>query len=203
MLRLPAPLMFFCCVLVSACGGSREEPFDPSDPDDPEPSPVTVTTLISGTEPLMLMEFEGKRLQVATDLDDYYQLIDAYTDQPISPPDFSRGQVALYDGGLVDDSLCAHKLILRRIEAQTIAEGVVEVSLEYENFQPQSDPECGDEVIEVRPFEFFYVHSRDELVFSESVQGASSGSPGNGDWDDDADEGDGPEDTETDDLTDF
>src|SRR5690625_6002474 len=97
-------------------------------------------------------------------------MIDAYTDQPITTPDFSSGQVVLYDGGVVDDSLCAHKLILRRVDAQNIAEGVVEVTLEYENFQPQSDPECGDEVIEVRPFEFFYVHSRDELVFAERIQ---------------------------------
>lgn len=203
MLRLSASLVFLC-VLLSACGGSRDEPFNPSDPDDPEPTPVTVTTLLTGTEPLTLMVFEGKRLRVARDLDDYHQLIDAYTDQPISTPDFSSGQVVLYDGGLVDDSLCAHKLILRRVEAQNIADGVVEVSLEYENFQPQSDPECGDEVIEVRPFEFFFVHSRDELVFAERVQGAGSGSSGGGEQDDDTDEGDDGEDPgDTDDVTDF
>ena len=202
MLRRSAFLVF-CCVLLSACGGSREEPFDPSDPEDPDPTPVTVTTLFTGTESFTLIDFEGKRLQVATDLDDYYQLIDAYTDQFIDTPDFSGGQVVLYDGGLVDDSLCAHKLILRQVQAQNITEGVVEVSLEYENFQPQSDPECGDEVIEVRPFEFFYVHSRDELVFAERIQGASGGSSGGGDRDDDTDEDEGPEDTDADDVANF
>lgn len=196
MLRLSASLVFLCAVL-SACGGSRDESFNPSDPDDPEPTPVTVTTLFTGTEPLTLLEFEGKRLQVATDVDDYYQMIDAYTDSPITTPDFSGGQVVLYDGGLVDDNMCAHKLILRRIEAQNIAEGVVEVSLEYENFQPQSDPGCGDEIIEVRPFEFFYVHSRDELVFAERIQGGgSSSSSSSSDRGDDTDEGESTEDTE-------
>lgn len=201
MSRIPAPLVFLC-VLLNACGSSRDEPFNPSDPADPAPIPVTVTTLFAGTEPFMLLGFEGKRVQVATEPDDYYQLIDAYTDQSISIPDFSRGQVVLYDGGVVDDSLCAHKLILRRVEAQSIAEGVVEVSLEYENFQPQSEPGCGDEIIEVRPFEFFYVHSRDELVFSERIQGVSRGSSG-GNRNDDVDVGGDLGDTEGDDLTAF
>lgn len=201
MLRLSASVVFIG-VLLSACGGSRDEPFNPGDPDDPEPTPVTVTTLFTGTEPFTLIEFEGKRLQVATELDDYYQMIDAYTDQPITTPDFSSGQVVLYDGGVVDDSLCAHKLILRRVDAQNIAEGVVEVTLEYENFQPQSDPECGDEVIEVRPFEFFYVHSRDELVFAERIQGVRSGSSG-GNQDDDTDEDEGSEGSDADDPAGF
>ncbi|MDQ2076569.1 hypothetical protein [Marinimicrobium sp. ABcell2] len=199
--RFLTPLVF-SCVLLTACGGARQEPFDPSDPEEPEPTPVPVTTLVSGTEPLLLMEFAGKRLEVAVNLDDYYHLIDGYTDQPIDDPDFSRGQVVLYDAGLVDDNICAHKLILRSVEAQTITEGVVEVILEYENYQPQTGPACDDEVIEVRPFEFFYVQSRDEVVFNERIQGVRTGTPGNDD-DDDSEEDDLEDDEDFEDDTDF
>jgi hypothetical protein len=193
--RFLVPLVL-SLMLLTACGGARQEPFDPSDPEDPEPTPVQMSSLIAGTEPLLLMEFTGKRLEVARNLDDYYQLIDGYTDQVINDPDFSRGQVVLYDGGLVDLNPCTHQLILRGFEAQSITEGVVEVILEYENFLPQDSLACDDEVIEVRPFEFFYIQSRDEVVFSERIQGLSTGTPGAGgdDEDDEEDEMDDDED---------
>jgi hypothetical protein len=161
---------------LTACGGSRDEPFDPGDDDeeeDVEIVPVTLNTLYNGLNPT-LAEDGNKRLQVMTDEDEYHRLLDQYTDDFVEDPDFNEGQVVLYDAGFIDTNPCAHKLNFRSASAQEEDDTVVKVTLEYEDYEPETGSDCTDTVTASRPFRFMYVRSRAKVIFAERIYRPSS-----------------------------
>jgi hypothetical protein len=167
-------LIFLALLSLHGCGGSRDEPFDPGDDDDDDEDLVTVnmTLLVSGTS-VTLMDTGNKRLQVMTTEEEYYDLLDQYTDEVVEEPNFDEGQVVLYDAGFIDDNPCAHKLRFRRASA---AEGdtYAKVTLEYEDFQPQTGSDCTDNIVTTRPFRFMFVESLEKIIFEEQIQRSSS-----------------------------
>lgn len=173
-----AMLLFAGLISLNSCGGSRDEPFDPGDGDEEDNGPVvnvSVTLLTSGNDPILAAD-GNKRLQVMTTEEEYFDLLDQYTNEMVGEADFSNGQVLLYDAGFIDDNPCAHKLIFRRASAQESGDNAVKVVIEYEDYQPRSDNTCTQQVIASRPFRFFYIESRDKIIIAEKLQNASSSS---------------------------
>lgn len=171
-----ATVLFAALISLNGCGGSRAEPFDPGDGDDDNDGPVVnvnVTLLTSGNDPILAAD-GNKRLQVMTTEDEYFDLLDQYTNEIVGEPDFNNGQVLLYDAGFIDDNPCAHKLLFRRASAQEDGENAVKVIIEYEDFEPESGNRCSEQIIATRPFRFFYIESRDKLIISERLQRSSS-----------------------------
>src|SRR5690554_3231226 len=171
-----ATVLFAALISLNGCGGSRAEPFDPGDGDDDNDGPVVnvnVTLLTSGNDPILAAD-GNKRLQVMTTEDEYFDLLDQYTNEIVGEADFNNGQVLLYDAGFIDDNPCAHKLIFRRASAQESGDNAVKVVIEYEDYQPRNDNTCTQQVIASRPFRFFYIESRDKIIISEKLQNASS-----------------------------
>ena len=171
-----AMLFFAGLISLNSCGGSRDEPFDPGDGDDEDNGPVvnvSVTLLTSGNDPILAAD-GNKRLQVMTTEEEYFDLLDQYTNEMVGEADFNNGQVLLYDAGFIDDNPCAHKLIFRRASAQESGDNAVKVVIEYEDYQPRDDNTCTQQVVTSRPFRFFYIESRDKIIISEKLQNASS-----------------------------
>lgn len=177
LLRKKFPLFVIVVIAVLSlhgCGGSRDEPFDPGDDNDDDEDLITVqmSLLTSGTS-TTLVDDGNKRLQVMTTADEFHNLLDQYTDEFVTDPDFNEGQVVLYDAGFIDDNPCAHKLRFRKASA---AEGdtIVKVTLEYEDYQPQTGSDCNNNEVRTRPFRFMFVESRQKVIFSEVIQRSSS-----------------------------
>lgn len=165
--------------LLVACGGEREEPFDPPEEEDEFRERVDSSLWyddVSRNFDRPFTDTDGKRLEVMDNVDDYGELIDAYIESGdfVDEPNFDEGQVLLYDGGWIDESGCEQQLELRRVEAHAITEeeDLVEVTLTYRRIAAEEDAECGEELL-YRPFEFYYIESRADIVIVEEVQGIS------------------------------
>lgn len=167
-------LIFIALLSLQGCGGSRDEPFDPGNGDDDDEDLVTVNMrlLTSGTS-VTRMDAGNKRLQVMTTEEEYYDLLDQYTDEFVEEPNFDEGQVILYDAGFIDDNPCAHKLRFRRASAAE-SDTYARVTLEYEDFQPQTGSDCTDNIVTTRPFRFMFVESLEKIIFEERIQRSSS-----------------------------
>ncbi|WP_341939208.1 hypothetical protein [Marinimicrobium sp. C2-29] len=170
--------------LLVACGGEREEPFDP--PEEPEEFRERVNSFVVYDNVIRDQsrpetDTDGKRLEVMDDSEDYDTLLNAYLipGDFVNEPNFDEGQVVLYDGGWIDESGCEQQLDLRRIEAHYITEeeDLVEVTVTHRRIEADEDAVCNEAVL-YRPFEFHYVESRADIVIVEQVQGLSEGSGG-------------------------
>jgi len=172
-----AVLLLAALIGLNGCGGSRDEPFDPGDGDDDNDNGpvvnVNVTLLTAGNDPILAAD-GNKRLQVMTTEEEYFDLLDQYTNEIVGEADFDNGQVLLYDAGFIDDNPCAHKLLFRRASAQEDGDNVVRVIIEYEDFEPESGNTCTEQIIATRPLRFFYIESRDKIIISERLQRSSS-----------------------------
>jgi len=182
-LALNPYLLWPLVLLLAACGSQRDPEFSDDDPDEQGGEPVAVDRFFAGQfQPPggPLTDTGGKRLEVMDNADDFFLLLDAYTDEFVPDPDFTQGQVLLYDAGWVDDNDCAQRRRLRQVSAETLRddpEELVQVLLEFD-FTPadDSDSDCTDEEIRIRPFEFIFVETRADLVVVEQLQ-ASAANP--------------------------
>lgn len=164
-------------LLLAACGSQRDPEFSDDDPDEQGGEPLAVDRFFADRfqppgEPLT--DTGGKRLEVMDNADDFFLLLDAYTDAFVPDPDFEAGQVLLYDAGWLDDNSCAQRRRLRQVSAETLREDpeeLVQLTLEFD-FTPadDSDSDCTDEEILVRPFEFIFVETRADLMVVEQLQ---------------------------------
>lgn len=167
-------LLAWCWVLllVGACGAERDEPFDPgvSDEDDAAES-ISIRKVVSGEQSLLAIDGQ-KQLLVLRDEDDYFLFLDRYTDQLLAyEPDFSEGQVVLIDLGDREDNNCSYQLELVTVSAQKIDDNTAQLKVKYgantldtSDACPESDPES------IRPFYFYYVDTRSQLVIAESFE---------------------------------
>lgn len=176
-------LALIVMVVLAACGGEREEPFDPGEPDEEIRERVDTFLLIADAFenldfPLTDTNADGKLLQVIDNIDDFETMLNVY-DSFVEAPDFELGQVLLYDGGWIDDSLCEQQLDLRRLEAHSITEDetLVEVTLTYRRNPADEDANCPGEIL-YRPFEFHFIESRGDIVVVEDVEGLANTSGG-------------------------
>lgn len=167
-------------VLLAACGGEREEPFDPGEPDEEFRERVP-TMLLLGESSTDLNFFptgtSARRLEVIDNIDDFVVVLEEYntTNTFLNFEDFEEGQVVLYDGGWIDDSLCEQQLDLRRLEAHSIVEDetLVEVTLTYRRNAADENASCPDEIL-YRPYEFHFIESRADIVLVENIEGIAN-----------------------------
>jgi len=181
--RYALPLLLFVPLVLVACGSQRDPEFSDEDPDEQGGEAVAVDRFFadqfqSPGEPLT--DTGGKRLEVMDNADDFFLLLDAYTDEFVPDPDFTEGQVLLYDAGWVDDNNCAQRRRLRQVSAETLRDDpdeLVQVTLEFD-FTPadDSDTACPDEEIRIRPFEFIFVETRADLMVVEQLQAGAGNS---------------------------
>lgn len=165
-------LLASAALLVSACGGSRDEPFDPTEPEEEDPDPVATEFWFDGRNPLVEPIGEARRVLVISDVDEFWLWYDEYFvsgNEEINEPNFERGQIVLVEGGLMDE--CDEHLAIpasdARVSAEQTTDDVVSVDLEY---QWVDGIECGqNEESLFRPFSFFYVDSRDTLMIRERL----------------------------------
>ncbi|MDO3387581.1 hypothetical protein QWI17_17190 [Gilvimarinus sp. SDUM040013] len=160
-------------LLASACGAERDEPFDPGtgvDDEDETIESITIRRVISGEQ--TLLDIDGqKQLLVLRSEEDYFLFLDRYTDQLLAfEPDFEAGQVALIDLGARDDNNCDYTLRLQTVSAQVLDDDTAQLNVKYGSNAldtseacPESDPDT------VRPFYFYYVESRSQLVIAETI----------------------------------
>ena len=170
--KFPALLLLSSSLLLQACGGAREEPFDPSDPDPEDPDPVTITLLIEDTDTRLVPEGDDKGIYVARTVEEYERLELIYISDAIDRPaipDMDAGQVVFFDAGIVDNRSCARKLILRNRAGEATADDVVTLVLEHENFVP-GNTDCTGDAQEIRPYTVLYVESRGDLMVREELQ---------------------------------
>lgn len=164
-------LLAWCwLLLLVGCGAERDEPFDPgvSDDDDDSVESISIRKVVSGEQPLLAIDGQ-KQLLVLRDEDDYFLFLDRYTDQLLAyEPDFSEGQVVLIDLGEREDNQCTYQLELITVSAQTIDEDTAELNVKYgantldtSDACPEEDPDT------IRPFYFYYVDTRSQLLIVE------------------------------------
>lgn len=167
-----APLLWAVMVVVlSACGAARDDDFEPPDSEDPDAEPISRVLLADGNSTLLAIDRESKRLEVVTNSDDYFQLLDRYTSAQVEVPNFDNGQVLLYDGGDVADSNCVGKLELSRVSAEEVSDTLARVILEYQEFEPTaSGPQCPDDPQLIRPFAFYFIETTAELMVVEQLR---------------------------------
>lgn len=179
------PLLALSTLLV-ACGGEREEPFNPPEEEDEFRERVSLLDVYEDVSrdserPDPDVYQEGKRLQVIDNEADFETLSEAYRTQDdfVDDQNFEDGQVLLYDGGWIDDSRCEQQLELVRLEAYFITEeeDLIEVNPIYRRIEADEDAVCNEEE-RYRPFEFRYIDSRADIVFVERVQGLSDDNDG-------------------------
>ncbi len=166
-------------IVIAACGGEREEPFDPGEPEEEFRERVDTLLLLADSSVDLAFPFtdtSGKRLEVIDNIDDFEELLNLY-DTFLEAPDFEQGQILVYDGGWIDDSLCEQQLDLRRLEAHSIVEDetLVEVTLTYRRNAADEDANCPGEIL-YRPYEFHFIESRADLLIIEKVEGIGNSS---------------------------
>lgn len=180
------PLLALSTLLV-ACGGEREEPFNPPEESDEFRERISLFGVYSDTSvndenrPDSGTYPDGKRLQVIDNVDDFDTITNAYLaqDDGVDPQNFEDGQVLLYDGGWVDESRCEQSLEMDRMEAHFITEeeDLVEVTVVYRRNEADEDAVCNEEELS-RSFDFRYIDSRADIVFVEEVRGISEDNNG-------------------------
>ncbi|MDO6748114.1 hypothetical protein [Gilvimarinus sp. 1_MG-2023] len=159
-------------LLASACGAERDEPFDPgvTDDDDETVESISVRRVISDEQPLLAIDGQ-KQLLVLRDEDNYFLFLDRYTDQALAfDPDFDEGQVVLIDMGDRDDNNCDYALELQSVSAQVIDDDAAQVNVDYAPLSVDTSEACPEEdALSIRPFYFYFVETRSELVIHETV----------------------------------
>ncbi|MDO3383186.1 hypothetical protein [Gilvimarinus algae] len=169
--------LFAGLVLVLAgCGSERDEPFDPGpgageEPGEGDPERISVRKLLDGEQ--TLLDIDGERqLLVFRDEDEYWLFLDRYTDTlPANEPDFEQGQVALIDLGEREDNNCEYYLSLETVYAEEVDDDAARLVLEYDPVSVDTGVSCPEEDPQIiRPYYFYYIDSRRELVISESVE---------------------------------
>lgn len=181
--RWVSALILAGLVSLQGCGGSRDEPFSPTLPDsgneDTTKPAVRVDLEHFDNNPIRLSpEIGGKRLEIIKTEDEYFDILVDYMDLTgIAAPNFTNGQVLLYDAGTVNNNPCVHKLTFDTISAVQENDDVVKVIIKYTDIKPTTGASCNDNVENPgRPFHFFYVHSRDAVIIAEQVPRSSSSS---------------------------
>lgn len=169
------------CIALTACGAEREEPFDPGEPDEEPREPVAVRILFEREffPPTELDTLgQGKRLEILSNDEEYDEVVGAYdlNYEMGERPDFEQSQVLLYDGGWIDENPCEQQVTLRRApraESITSDENLVEVTLEYQLSRASTDPSCDGEENIFRPFGFYVIDTRADILIVEKVPSLS------------------------------
>lgn len=169
-------------LVLTACGGEREEPFDPGEPDEEEVrDPVNSRLLTSGSFSDEFGSYpattgHGRRLLIIDNIDDYADVMSEYETQFVSEPDFEEGQVFLYDSGWVDDSGCTQQVLLDRVQAYSITDDdtVGEIELTYDRRRVRDGDVCDGE-IPYREYEVHYIESQADLLMVETIPNVNDG----------------------------
>lgn len=161
---------------LAACGGEREEPFNPTEPEViRDPLAVSFVYEDSRTDrnaTYPATDVGSRRIEIIRDSEDFGELIDAYSPDFVSEPDFEEGQVLLYDSGWIDNSACAQQVLLDRVQAFNVTEdeSVAELVLTFDRTEADPEAECEGET-PFRVYEFHYIETRAHLMLVEEIRG--------------------------------
>ncbi|WP_111642079.1 hypothetical protein [Marinimicrobium alkaliphilum] len=164
-----ALLLALAAALMSACGASRDEPFNPAEPEEEDPDPVAMEFWFDGAYPFDTLDGEARRVYVVRDLEEYWEWYDTYfidDNSAVGDPNFETGQIVVVDGGLIDE--CNDHVALQSgWTAEQTSDDVVTVELIYQFVDAVS---CDDnEESLYRPFTFLYVNTRDPVIIRERL----------------------------------
>lgn len=159
-------------LLLGGCGSERDEPFDPgtsADGDDETVESISIRKVVSAEQTLLAIDGQ-KQLLVLREEDDYFLYLDRYTDEVLAyEPDFSTGQVVLIDLGDREDNNCEYLLQLQTVSAQVVDDDTAQLNVAYgANTLDTSDACPEEEPATQRPFYFYYVDTRSQLIINES-----------------------------------
>ncbi|UTF59298.1 hypothetical protein [Gilvimarinus sp. DA14] len=159
-------------IALGGCGAERDEPFDPDTPveEDPDAVRINVTKVIDGQQPLL--DIDGERqILVFREQEEYWLFLDRYTDTlPANEPDFEDGQVVLIDLGERDNSQCEESLSLTTVIGEEYGDRGARLRLSYDLTESVEDDTCSDAEAELlRPYYFYYISTRRQLVVSEAL----------------------------------
>lgn len=149
---------------LQGCGAERDTPFNP---DTSEEDAVIVDSdpIKSGNKDnANVLDFDNKLLQVITNEDDYFEMIDKYTDNRPTAPNFNNGQVVFIDLGEKDS--CENYLTLSELIAQEEGDNGVKVVIDY-NEHSKNTGDCTSTI--TRPYHIYYIDSTGPLVFEENI----------------------------------
>lgn len=161
-------------IALMGCGAERDEPFDPDVPadeeDDADAVRIDVTKVIDGEQTLFDIDGEKQTL-VFRDQEAYWLFLDRYTDTlPVNEPDFDDGQVVLIDLGEREDNQCQDYLSLETVTAYESGDNGARMRLTYDLNEAVESDSCPEEDAELtRPYYFYYVATRRQLVVSEAI----------------------------------
>lgn len=183
------------CLLLQACGGQRDEPFNASTSSS-SASSIEATYLISGNTPMAIDDYTFKRREVSED--EFKSLWRLYTNQDVtesilSKTDFTKGQVVLIDLGRT--TICDPKSALDRFAVYQKDTGKLRVILTYKrsdgviassstssssssnassvnsssssSASSVSVTECGNASY-VQNYYFYYIKSLDQIFYDET-----------------------------------
>lgn len=151
---------------LQGCGAERTTPFNP-DLSSSSSSAAAVNTqaITQGTSTRIELDHSDKRLQVMRNRDDYYDITDYYVNDNLPEQNFDNGQVVLVDLGEQDS--CKQRLEFSSLRAEDAGAEGVKVVVSYRALAAVSTA-CNS--VKTRPYYVYYVESRDELIFGETIQ---------------------------------
>ncbi len=156
-------------LLLQGCGAERTTDFNPDTSASSSSSSapkVSVEQITQGTDPYMVQDYSDKRLQVAREEDDFFEFKNSYTTTLTDTPNFTKGQVVLVDMGEQDS--CKQHLEFNSLRAEEAGSEAVKVVISYTaKAAVSATTTCTS--VKTRPFYFYYVDSRDQLIFAETV----------------------------------
>lgn len=166
-LKLNFSLVCVAAVLcLQGCGGERTTSFNPSvsSSSSSTPNKVLVELLVQGTDPYHEQDYSDKRVQAAREEKDYFFFKDSFTTALIDKPNFEKGQVVVVDLGAQDT--CKQHLEFSSLRAEEAGDEAVKVVISYKA-KAAVTSNCTSTT--PRPFYFYYVDSRDQLIISETI----------------------------------
>ena len=178
---LSLTVIIFSGLLLQACGGQRDEPFDSgsSASSSSRGASVTIRQLKKGDDPLEEVPVEGAQVRIL-DEDTFNTYWDKYTNDISEEIDFSKGQVLLLDYGKKQS--CNHKLTLRSFAAYQESVNSVAVVLNYRDVDASSKSSASSAVssssvsssscsgtLETQPYYFFYIETRNAVILEENA----------------------------------
>lgn len=167
-------IIIVSAVLLQACGGQRDEPFNASSSSS-QGSSIPVKKILAGDQPDGVTEVEvDPALVTITDAARLKFYWEKYSTTPVSTvPNFDKGQVLLLDLG--QKAACDRKSTYTSIKAYQKTSGVVVVQYFMKKIGSSSSSSatattrvCDDETLS-QPFYFFYIESLDLLEVIEEV----------------------------------
>lgn len=161
-------------LLLQACGGQRDEPFNgsTSSSSSSRGAAVTITQLGKGTEPVTDVSEDGVQMHLR-DEELFETYWDNYSNDSHQAVDFDKGQVLLVDLG--KRRSCDHKITFKTYAAYQDTPNSVQVLLTYKDVDSSSSSSTSSSssscaiATEIQPYYFFYIETRDEVLVVEDA----------------------------------